>query len=86
MPGEPGIDRGVAGYPWLPESEQSAEWSKECDRGGVYAGHSISNTNISLRVSCRVILYYKGGGGGGVGSACNLHEDSSGRMARGLRR
>lgn len=36
MPGELGIESGVVGYSWLPESEQSVEWSKVCDRGGVY--------------------------------------------------
>jgi len=33
MSGELGIDNGVVGYSY---SEQFAEWSKECDRGGVY--------------------------------------------------
>ena len=41
-PGDPGIDRGVVGYASkLPESEQAAEWSYECDRGGVYCAKHI---------------------------------------------
>jgi hypothetical protein len=35
MAGEPGMERGVVGYSY-PDSEQFAEWSNVCDRGGVY--------------------------------------------------
>lgn len=58
MPGDPGIDNGVVGYSY-PASEQFAEWSYECESGGVYqhrsatwfsAGVSAHMTHMRVRV------------------------------------
>jgi hypothetical protein len=57
MAGDPGMERGVVGYSY-PDSEQLAEWSKVCDRGGVYWKEKkmVRLSVLSPRCARRVVV------------------------------